>query len=220
MPQNLTTIETRAESIAASDSKTSTEVVILLHGLCGHWLVMSPLARRMRSAGYRTINWGYRSLTKDIQHHASRLRAKIEDTACDAVVSRIHIIAHSLGSIIVRQALSHGNLAKLGRIVMIGPPNHGSHVATRAEPIFGRLSHTLSQISDRPGSWVNQLECDLGKRAEVGVIIAGGDLVVARESTEFPNASDTIEIAGMHSGVLFKRSTARAVVHFLKQGKF
>lgn len=198
----------------------SSEVVLLLHGLCGHRLVMWPLAKRLRGAGYRTINWGYRSLTKDIESHAERLLETIQQVAGDSATSKIHIVAHSLGSIITRQALTAGYPSKVGRVVMIGPPNHGSHAATRAARIFGGLSKTLCQIADGADSWVNQMDGSLARRVQVGVIVAGGDLVVARPSTGLAGVQDTTEIPGMHSGILFKSETAQATLQFLRQGKF
>ncbi len=196
------------------------DAVLIVHGLAGHRLLMAPLALRLRAAGLRTRNWGYRSLSQGIAQHADRFREALDSLTSDASVQRVHIVAHSMGAIITRQALLHGLPDKLGRIVMLGPPNYGSPVATRIEPVVGWLSRTPGQLSDRPDSWVNCLPDNLAEQVEVGLIIAGGDWVVEPQSTLLPGIRESIVIPGMHTGILFKAITARAIVRFVRLGSF
>ena len=103
---------------------------------------------------------------------------------------------------------------------MLCPPNRGSHVATRVSPVLGKICKTLVEIADLPDSWVNRLPMTLPMQVPVGIIIAGGDLVVALESTSLPGVEHCHTISGMHSSILLKKATADAAIHFLRSGTF
>lgn len=176
---------------------------------------MVPLARGLRRAGFETINWGYRSLFGDIETHAVRLRAELERLAQLGSTSRLHIVAHSMGSLVVRQALLEGEVPRLQRIVLLCPPNRGSHVASRFGDIGGRLSRTFAQLSDRPDGFAVRLPTTLCEKYEVAIIAAERDFVVQPDSTQLPGTARHIQVPGLHSSMLFKESTFRVVVDFL-----
>lgn len=182
--------------------------------------MMEPLARRLRHQGYRTFNWGYRSLFGDIRRHAEVLRAELAKLQQSAQIAKIHIVAHSMGSLIVRQALLAESFDKLGRIVLLCPPNQGSHVASRFVGALGWLSQPLIQISDRPDSFANRLPKTLAAHHEVGIILATRDFVVRHESSSLPFVEHTTIVSGFHSSILFKQQTAQLVNDFLKRGEF
>ncbi len=196
------------------------EAVVLIHGLCGHPLVMLPLARRLRQAGYMVINWGYRSTWNDIATHAERLRRTLIDLDDNPDISSLHVVAHSMGCIVARQALLQGRPKKFGRVVMICPPNSGSHAATRIATVLGRLCKTVVEIADLPESWVNRLPKTLPLEVPVGIIAASGDWVVSLASTNLPGAAHCLVISGMHSSILIKKATAEATIQFLRKGTF
>jgi len=152
--------------------------------------------------------------------HAERLKQRLHETDSDPAVLSLHIVAHSMGCIVTRQALLDNLPLKLGKVVMLCPPNRGSHVATRFSPLLGRLCRTMVEIADLPDSWVNRLPLTLPTQVPVGIIVASGDLVVAAESTDLPGVIDRQVIPGMHSGILFKQATAEATIHFLRSGRF
>lgn len=192
--------------------------LLIVHGFGAHWLVMYPLARRMRSHGYQVTNWTYGSLWKDIPHHADNLCKVVQEL--DESEQEFHIVAHSMGSILVRVMLKEQRPQHLKRIVMIAPPNRGSHQATRFSPFFGWLSTTLTQIQDMPDSFVNRLQHQIPADYEIGIIQAQTDLVVAQDCTHLPEAKEYLQLPGFHSSVLFKERTAEQVDHFLETGAF
>lgn len=201
-------------------SSESNESVIVLHGFGGHWLVMHPLARSLRSAGFKVQNWGYASLRKTIDLHAAALAKQIEKQESDPNVERFHLVAHSMGSILVRVALGQMKPSKLGRIVMLVPPNKGSHAATRFSPYFSWLSTTLTQIQDSPNSFVNQIETQIEPEYEVGVVQADRDFVVQRPATYLDEAKEYVIARGFHSGILFSPRCAELVKAFISSGSF
>lgn len=181
---------------------------------------MLPLARRLRQAGYKTLNWGYRSLFGNIESHAARLRGDLEQLVERAEVSRLHIVAHSMGSLVVRQALLEGQLEKLQRIVLLCPPNRGSHAATRWQLLAGRHCTTLVQLSDHPKGFAARLAPTLAERYDVAIIAAQTDFVVRLDSTYLPSARQHTVVPGFHSSMLFSSHTADLTLQFTRDGYF
>lgn len=196
------------------------EAVLLVHGLGGHRILMQRLSRQLSAKGYRVVNWGYRSVWGDIRDHARRLRQRMERLELAAPPTQLHLVTHSMGAIVARAALADYAPDSLKRIVMLCPPNHGSHVATRIAPWVGWLSQPLTQIRDATDSYVNSLPQDLAQRYSVGVIMAGGDFVVQPSSTHLPGVLDQITLPGRHSALLFNSQTATEAAHFLKFKRF
>ena len=193
------------------------ETVVLIHGWVSHRYLMKPLEWRIQRAGYATHNWGYRSLRLSIEEHAVDFASFLHKRDQTSALP-FHIIAHSMGSIVVRWVLQHHNFENLGRIVMLCPPNRGSHMARRVSTVLrGRLG-TLDQISDRPDSFVNLLPSQTGK--QIGIVVASGDLVVHTDATQLADVTDNVIVPGMHNSVLFKQSVVDLCVRFLKTGKF
>ena len=123
-----------------------------------------------------------------------------------------------MGCIIGRMALSLTPQPKLGRFVMLTPPNRGSFVATNAVGLFGRLFPPVAELATTPDSLVNKLEDPAG--VDVGVIAAAKDALVDIESTRLGTPHDHITLPCMHSAVLFRKDAANLVDAFLKNGSF
>lgn len=101
--------------------------VFLLHGLGRSPRSLRPIEQLLKGAGFSVSNWGYRSLRQPLEEVARNLRAAY--LAQSQQVEQIHVVTHSLGAIVLRCALKQAELPKLGRIVMLAPPNQGSHLA-------------------------------------------------------------------------------------------
>ena len=194
------------------------EIVVLIHGWVSHRALMKPLEWRFRRLGYATRNWSYRSLRGSIEEHASEFASYLMDLQKSAGEVTFHIVAHSLGSIITRSALQNHHFENLGRVIMLCPPNRGSHMARRASSALQGRIRMLDEITDRIDSFVNQLPTSTG--VEVGIVAASGDLVVAPQATGLDDATDYVVVPGMHSSVLFKQSVVDLCANFLRKGRF
>jgi len=192
------------------------DVVVVIHGFAGSRLWMLPLCWRLRSRGYRVVNWGYPSLRGNVATHAARLHDYLSESLFRERC--VHLVAHSMGAIVVRAALSMGPAANLGRVVLLSPPNRGTPIARWAAPLLGRLCQGIADLSDHMGSTVCRLP--VGCPTGVGILAARFDLLVPIASTHLTGASDHLVLNASHNSLLLTRTPARLVVTFLETGRF
>jgi pimeloyl-ACP methyl ester carboxylesterase len=194
------------------------ERVFLLHGIgAGVWM-MSPLAKRLIAAGYEVHNWGYPSIWRGIEDHGRRLADVLRAAEAADPGVRIHFVAHSMGSIVARDALARFTPANLGRLVFLGPPNRGSPVATFFGPWLRRVCRPIDQLAAREDSYVNCLSPLHG--VEFGVIAASLDWLVPVASTHLDGEREHLVIKAMHSQLLVHDDVAKCVCRFLASGSF
>ncbi len=200
---------------------TESEIVFLIHGLCGSRLDMRPIAKRLRRRGYTIRNWSYRSFGNSIETHAERLSDEL--TALDRELRnhRFHVVTHSMGGIIARSAFANRQLERLGRVVMLAPPHRGSHVARKLTPFLGWLSPSLEQLSDEPDSYVNNLPNPFAENEiEFGIVEASKDRVIAPGKVRLGGYQDFATVEGHHGILTWYPQTAKLVENFLAHGRF
>lgn len=192
--------------------------VVLVHGLAAHRVIMSALERHLRKYYASVTNWGYSSLWSRIECHGKALAHTLHELDRRGGIEQIHLVTHSMGGIIARLALAERLPTKIGKVVMLAPPNRGSHVARWLSPVLGLICPPLIQLSDHCKSFVACLPPLQG--VDVGVIAAASDQLVAESQTHLPNEADHVVVPGFHSSLLFRPETARQVAHFLERGRF
>ena len=193
------------------------ETVVLIHGLASSRVLMLPLAFQMRAAGFRTKLFGYFTFFGSIPKHAKRFASYLERLDNDPAIDQWHVVAHSLGGIICRQTLCDVPFQKLGKVVMLSPPNQGSRAAKLLSYLVP-LSTTVRQLSNDAKSFVRQMPSPEG--LNIGVVAASHDRVVSEASSHLPTEQDYITVYGGHNGLLVRPKAARQVVNFLKNGHF
>ncbi len=199
----------------------ASQLVVLVHGLGAPKFAMSAVNWKLDKAGYRTMNWGYSSTRHRIESHAEFLSETLHAISEDRSVTSLHLVTHSMGGILARAALLKNTFAKLDRIVMLAPPNRGSHAARIAAPVFSWLWKPLRQLSDAPESYVNQLPSFLShKTTELGIIEAQRDAVVTAESVRLSGQVDHAVVNSRHGTLPWHPKTLRLVSGFLASGRF
>jgi Putative serine esterase (DUF676) len=102
--------------------------VVLIHGLGRTPLSFFSLERRLQQAGHQTQAFGYVAFAESYDRIVQRLRDCLENVSQRGTYS---IVAHSLGGVLTRSALS--GLDKLPvQIIMMGTPNQPPRLATIA----------------------------------------------------------------------------------------
>lgn len=218
----------------SASAESARECVVLLHGVAMSGWVMRPLERTLTAAGYRVINLSYPSRRMPLEQIAGEfLPAELERRGA-FTAPQLHFVTHSMGGIVARLYLRDHRPANLGRVVMLGPPNHGSPAADRAAPsrwIRTVMGVNLPRLSTGPdGVWRTLGAADY----EVG-IIAGTRLinplfrrvmprphdgVVTVESAKLEGMRDFRTVPFSHTGMLWRRAVIADAVAFLQTGRF
>jgi hypothetical protein len=214
--------------------------VIVLHGLFRHRGTMAKLRTSLAAAdGFSVYSVGYPTTRGGVFDHASSLDSAIQSLEG---VSEINFVAHSLGNLVVRHWLHDLNEAgrtlpagqRFGRMVMLTPPNHQPHLATKlvrgvvAEFIAGAAAKEMAS------GW-KSLEPKLATPHFEFGILAGGrgddrgfnplipgddDAVVTVESTRLAGARDFRVLPVMHSTFMNDAKVQEYTVRFLNEGHF
>jgi pimeloyl-ACP methyl ester carboxylesterase len=198
--------------------------VVLVHGL---WMVGAAMrwyGARLREAGYAPEVFGYHSILGGPEAVEAALAARLRDGG------PAHIVAHSLGGLLVLEALArHPGLA-VGRIVGLGVPLCGSGAATSLArwplvPLWlGRSGGLLRRGCVR---WPQAVEVGVVAGSVphgLGSLFArfdgAHDGTVAVAETRHPMLSGHVVVAASHSGLIFSRAAVRETLAFLRDGRF
>jgi len=209
--------------------------VILLHGLGESRGSMQPLADHLRTAVNATvISFGYASVKADLDDHGRALGQVVAGLPATATLS---FVGHSLGNLVVRRWMALAAAAELdrvGRMVMLGPPNQGSRLARMASGIWGVASQLEGSTRDLVLDWQRVAprlavpSCEFGIVAggrgdEIGFsrLLAGDDdAIVCVDETRLEGARDFLLLPVHHAAMMKDPAVQRATVAFLEHGSF
>jgi triacylglycerol lipase len=210
------------------------EAIILLHGLARTSRSMSKAAKLLAAYGYKVINVDYPSRSADISLLAQKYISQAVKQCDVKGVKKIHFLTHSMGGILLRDYLASRTVDKLGRVVMLAPPNQGSEVVDK---LGGwKLFYTLNGPAGlQLGTDSNSVPNRLGPvNFELGVI-AGNKTINFLLSTLIPEVNDgkvsvsRAQVAGMkdfivmpytHPFIMRRNAVINQALHFIQQGAF
>jgi triacylglycerol lipase len=220
--------------VSSGHSLLAAEGVVLLHGLCRTDDSMTRMASALRKEGFIVLNVDYPSRTATVEVLAEITIRKALADAELGNLERIHFVTHSMGGILVRHYLKTNQIERLGRVVMLAPPNQGSEVVDHLgdlalfELINGPAGKQLGTSAQSLPNQLGPVNFELGIIAgdrSVNLInsrmIDGADdgkVSVAR--TKVDGMSDHIVLHVTHPGMMRNREVIRQTVEFLKEGKF
>ncbi|MCP4200695.1 MAG: alpha/beta hydrolase [bacterium] len=218
--------------MAAVPASLSADCVILLHGLLRTSASMEKAAAAFEARGYTTANIDYPSRDLPVEDLAP-LALEAGLAACPDE-GTIHFVTHSLGGILVRYYLESRQIPRLGRVVMLAPPNQGSEVVDRLSDVPG-FEAMNGPAGLQLGTDEHSVPSRLGPVSyEVG-IIAGtetfnpilsqylpnpDDGKVSVENTKVEGMSDFIVLPHSHPFIMQAPAAIEQAVSFIESGRF
>ena len=207
--------------------------VVLLHGLGRTETAMLLLENSLAGAGFEVHNIGYPSNEETPDQLVARISAAI-DACCVNNGRTVHFVGHSLGGLLIRAYLAAGLPDNLGRVVLLGTPNHGSELADLEEGLPGTMLELAGPTAQMLGTGPDGFAASLpAPDFEVGVIAGTRDAIVTNEWLPLPNDSmvslESAKLEGMsdfrefkvtHWGLRNNPTVAEATIAFLKDGSF
>ena len=207
------------------------ELVYLLHGLGRNNNSMWYLNSKFKSAGYMVKRVGYPSINRSPKEILKIVSDQIDSNIYKSY-RKVHFVGHSLGGLMIRAYLDKNRVENLGRVILIGTPNHGTQIVDRYKKrwylkILGEM--TLSLGTDDK-SFPNSIPAPyypVGVIAGVTerlynefVLPGKDDGVVTVESTKLIGMKDLIVIRTNHTMMRYDRDVGIQSIEFLREGRF
>ena len=205
----------------------SEDAVLLLHGAWMNPLVMAYLTHALRREGFASQALGYRTMRDPLEAHLSRLANQIANVEA----TRVHLVGHSLGGIIVMRYLQRVADPRVRRAVLLGSPVAGCRAAAG---LAGRVGGEL-MMGQSLAVWRGPMDVSVNSRFEIGAIAGTralglgavvthlpkpNDGVVCLDETKFPALRDHLALPLGHTMMLVSSRVARQTTAFLRTGAF
>jgi len=208
--------------------------VILLHGLCRTKASMQKMAAALANAGFVVVNVDYPSRTAGIQQLSDEAIGTALHSAALQSCRKIHFVTHSLGGILVRSYFARHTDARLGRVVMLGPPNQGSEVVDEIGswylvrklngPAGGELGTGGSSTPNRLGPVGFELGVIAGDRSinwiNSWMIKGPDDGKVSVERTKVAGMKEHLVVHVTHPYLMTDPTVIASTIRFLQTGTF
>jgi len=201
--------------------------VVFVHGLYMTGLELGLLRLRVAQDGFQTHQFHYHTVLEPVRKNAARLA----DYIAQLDATRLHLVGHSLGGLVILRMFEMNSKIPPGRIVLMGSPVRGSLAARNM--VHRNWGWLLGQSGAE--GLAEEHEPVWNRERELGVLVGTAgqgfrlthpelpephDGLVAVQETRISGATDMIELDVHHTGMLFSQEVAEQVIGFLNTGHF
>ncbi len=224
----------------ASQASTKQRVrpkVLLVHGIWNTRLWLGPFAMRLRAQGFAPELFGYASVFGDPEREAQRLierlRAHVARSADanDESMPLAGLVGHSLGGLVILEALRLAPELPIPSVVCLGSPLCGSRVAaalaTRRDPLAHVLGGSAELLQRGCPPWTGSAKVGMiagtqarGMGGWFADITQPSDGTVTVAETRLPGLADHCLVPASHSGLVLSAAAAEQTSAFLRNGRF
>ena len=201
------------------------KALVLVHGLWVPGAVMQPLAARLAVAGFRCHTFSYMGAARPLAVHAERLARMARE------LGPAHFLGHSLGGLVVLEALGAHPEVAVGRVALLGTPARGCQAGRRLARhgagrwLLGRSAEHWDE--GRVARWTRPEPLGViagshpfGLGRLFGPLPGVNDGVVRLEETTVEGMAGRIVLPVCHSAMLISARVADNAAHFLAHGQF
>ena len=215
---------------------TKRESVVLLHGIMRSKMHMKGIESVLKKNDYQVINIDYPSTRYDISSLSDRVWEHIKNSIDN---QKVHFVGYSMGGLVAKMIIDKYKPKNLGRVVLIGTPNHGSEIADffknnfLYKKVFGPAGQELvthkepRKYSDENGHY--ELGCIASTLNGMWRIIyplsyflikSRSDGRVSLESTAVETMKERVILSCPHFFLPYSKKVKNYILSFLKNGNF
>lgn len=199
--------------------------IVLVHGLYMNRLAMKFLEKEFINQGFETSVFGYPSILKKAEEHARALIRFIDDIGKPCA-----ILAHSLGGLVTRKAMSIAPDLPITHVIAFGVPFKGADIARRLDNMnmglmVGKVIQDLVAVDS--GAWHSHAKLGVisgTNQIGLGRILIDGSLpsdgTVYVHETLIEGYTDQISVPYSHTGMLFQKNIVKLAIAFIETDRF
>jgi triacylglycerol lipase len=212
-PLHLVGFDTQSEALPQANIAPTARPVLLVHGFCGTKSSWSLVARALRARGVTVDAITYTPFGTSVEQLADRLVADVERVLSQTGADKVHLVGHSLGGVVIAQAIASGRLSgRVDTVVTLAAPFGGSPWANLLP--FGATVQALREGSPLLRGLASAQAPDgvrwLAFTATLDMIVPGLRSVPTHAQVE------TIAVGGVgHLGMLLNRRVVGRIVEAL-----